>query len=179
MTTLSQMNDTDLLAWAQSFRNLVGASRIAKLETFSAPAGDYPPVAIEKFFTYGYQRWHNDGLGGKETPDADKVKAAKIKYDQAKNGQMGRTRGEAVDPFMTIVLRVVRAAVKAKNADNYKKIMKGEKPDEVFKAIFEKHRADDTPKYREIMARATVIRKQQEELANGPKVTIGVDTDDL
>lgn len=169
--TLKMMDDAELLSWAKAFRGLVGTSTIAKTETLSAPLGDYPPVSVEKFVLYGYQRWHNDGTGGRDSDNkpitpADQVLAAKKKFAQAKAGVVGRTRSAPVDPFMTIVLRCVKAAVKAKNADNYKKIMKdNEKPDAVFMAIFEKHRDGNTPQYAKIMAEATAERQSQERKA--------------
>lgn len=179
MTKLFDMSDADLLAWAKDFINTECETTIAKTLTLKGRPGDFPANAIMKKYSYGFGRFFNDGLGGKEVPVADKVKAGRVKYNLALQGVVGRTRGEAVDPFMTIVMRVVRQAVKAKNADNYKKIIKGENPDAVFTAIFEKHRANDTPQYKNIMERATVIRKQQEELRDGPKVTLSVSTDDL
>lgn len=185
MNTLNQMNEGDLLAWAKSFRDLVGASTIAKTETLSSPLGDYPPVSVEKFVLYGYQRWHNDGTGGRDsdgkpiTP-ADQVLAAKKKFAQAKAGVVGRTRGEPVDAFMTIVLKIVKRMVKAKNAENYKKIVNGEKPDAVFTAILEKTKASKPDVYAAIMEEATAERKAQERKAAFLSQSVDLaDTSDL
>lgn len=152
--------------------------RAGEPTSISVRVAELPANVLERVLAYGFQRFINDPIGGADTPIADKVKAAKDMIERMKRGEVGRVRGEAVDPFMTIVMRVVRQAVKAKNADNYKKIMTGDTPDKVFTAILEKHRAGDTPQYKAIMAKATLIRKQQEELRDKP-VSVDVDTSDL
>lgn len=159
---------------------LVLSTTIAKSLTLTARLGDYPQEAVDKFLTYGFQRWHNDGLGGADVSVEDKCKAAQVKFDQAKRGIVGRTRGEAVDPFMTIVLRIVKRMVKAKNADNYKKIMVGDKPDAVFAAILNKAKENKPETYAAIMNEATAERKAQERKAAFIESTVDLaDTSDL
>lgn len=184
ITTLSMMDDAALLAWAKEFRGLQLGTTIGKRAgapiTLAYSVGELPAVSVANVMAYGGQRKVNDGIGGADTSIEDKVKAARVTIDQLKAGITGRSRGEAVDPFMVIVLRVVRKAVKAKSAENYKAIMAGDKPDDVFKAILEKHRAADTPQYKAIMAEATLIRKQQEDLARQKaEAPIAIGMDDL
>lgn len=158
---------------------LVLSTTIAKTETLSAKLGDFPQAAVDKFLAYGFQRFFNDGLGGKDVPDADKVKAAKLKFEQAKKGIVGRTRGATPDPFVKIVIAIVKRLVKAKNAENYKKIMAEEKPDAKFLAILERTKENKPETYAAIMAEATAERKRQEEMAEGLANLIADSEDDL
>jgi len=186
MQTLNQMSEAELLAWAIEFRNTSFTTTLGKRAakttgvapvTITEKFGDFPAIANLKLSTYGGQRVFNDTVGGADTPTAEKVKGVREMIAQFKRGEVGRTRGEAVDPFMTIVMRVVRQAVKTKNEANYKNIMADRNRDNIFKAIFEKQRVGNTEKYRAIMAKATLLRKQQEEAA---AITVdGMDADDL
>lgn len=144
--------------------DLVLSTTICKSLTLSAKLGDYPQEAVDKFLTYGFQRFHNDGLGGAGVSVEHKQKAARIKFDQAKKGIVGRTRGEGVDPFMTIVLRIVRARVKTKNPDAYKKMATEKDADKRFLNVFNSAKPEVQDA---IKAEATAERKRQEERAAG------------
>jgi hypothetical protein len=194
MQKLFDLDDAALLAWAKDFINTECDTTIAKELTLKEKLGAFPAVSVAKFTDYGFGRFFNDGLGGTEVPKADKVKAGKLKFDQALKGVVGRTRGEGIDPYMVIVLRVVARMVKAKSADNYKRIMAGEytykdahgnvttaeKPDQAFKIILDRTMANDPAKYQKIMDEATAERQAQERKAAFIAETdLDVDTSDL
>lgn len=148
-------------------------------ETITARLGDFPQEAIDKFLTYGFQRVFNDAVGGADTPTADKVKAARDMVERFKKGEVGRTRGESVDPFMVIVLRVVKNRVKVKNPAKYKQYVDGPNADHMFKNVLQAAKENKPETYAAIMAEATLIRQQQEALANVRSEDIGLDDSDL
>jgi hypothetical protein len=183
MQTLNQMSDTELLAWAHEFRQTPFTTTIGKRlgnpivinETFGA----FPPVAVERIAKHGGQRKFNDDTNGAKGVD-DKLKAVNEMVRRFKLGECGRTRGETVDPFMTIVLRIVRRMVKAKNEENAKRIDALDKPDLEYKAILERTREKKPETYDEIMAEATAERQAQERKAAFIAKAAGLaDTDDL
>lgn len=144
--------------------------------TFTVKLGDFPQAAIDKFLSYGFQRVFNDAVGGSNTPHADKIKAVADMIERFKQGQVGRVRGEAPDPFMVIVLRIVRKMVKAQDPAKYKAEMAGDKPDDYFKGVLSRIEAGKPDVFRAIMDEATEERKRQEAEAKGlAKLSVKID----
>lgn len=167
MQTLSQMSDQELLAWARALCNtqftITLGKRLGNPMTVTETYGAFPPAAFDKILRHGGQRKFNDDTNSEKTVNG-KLEAVNEMIKRFKAGQVGRVASEAVDPFMTIVLRVVKARVKARDEAKYKAIMAGEKPDAVFKQILENQK----PEAREsIMNEATEERKRQEAKAKG------------
>lgn len=115
--TLAKMDDAALLAWAKEFREMDVATTIAKERTFTATVGEFPANAVDRYFRHGFQRLHNDAVGGK---DKFATTAAKMEYVEAhladmKAGKVGRqSAGAGATPEIIRARSILRRALKAK-----------------------------------------------------------------
>lgn len=181
MQTLSQMDDSTLLTWAREFIGLELGTTIGKKagtpETIKFNLGELPAVSATVLMLHGAQRKVNDATTSAGGAHGEKVKAARKMVEQLKTGVFGRTPGATVDAFQVILLRVIRRRLKAKKPELVKQIdeMDAKAAERELMAIFNKQSPE---KQTEIKNEASVIRKQQEELA-AIRATADVDTDDL
>lgn len=168
MQTLNEMSEAELLAWAMDFRKLALGTNIGKMSRtpvhIGFGLGELPPTSVNVLMLYGAQRKVNDSTTAASGNHDDKVKAARLMVDQLRKGIAVRQRGETVDPFQVILLRVIRLALKRKNPDLVKQI-DALKTDEGNAELMRIFNAAPASRQAELKDEATTIRRQQEELA--------------
>ena len=118
METIKEMNAAAVKAALEAMRV---EARIAKRETLQACIGDLPMNALERVLNYGFQRFLNDGNGGKDVAPETKIALAQAKLARLLAGEVGRrvaVQRTDKDRFITnFVMQAVRAALRMAGKD--------------------------------------------------------------
>lgn len=113
---LNEMTDKEKVEWINRLVGMVATSKLRKTSRIHSPLGAFPPVTLEHYLLYGFQRVFNDGLSQLELPKADDLTEADHKaiMDFAnarladyKAGKVGRTVGGASRWVRQVVLAVL------------------------------------------------------------------------
>jgi hypothetical protein len=86
--------------------------------TFQVRANELPAISLKKALTYGFQRWINDRVGGKDTTLKAKIDDTSIFLAKVKDGSWyveGKTRAATVDLFTKFAREYVKAIVVKKD----------------------------------------------------------------
>lgn len=109
-----QLNDTMVL------ETTIG-KRAGTPKTFQFTLGDFPPVAVEKFLRYGFQRVFNDAVGGEDTTHEEKIAEVAAMIERFKKGDVGRAPRESVDALTNECRIVLRAHLRTHKKDVWAK----------------------------------------------------------
>ena len=84
MTKLKDVPADELKGYLRGIS--LASNILSGAHTIRGNLADYPMNAVIKILEYGFQRIHNDGLGGKDVPAEEKVARAEKKADALRNG---------------------------------------------------------------------------------------------
>jgi len=99
-------------------------------EWLSIDPAEWPNNALAEIFRYGMQRKFNDGNGGKDVADADKVASAMQRADNFSKGIV-RVTSAGVSTLQKAMRSVARLAIRAsKSPDEYRAFNKLERAEQ-------------------------------------------------
>lgn len=126
---------------------------------------DFPEVALEKIFSYGFQRYINDGCGGSDKTLADKVKHVEETIARLKEGIIAKTRSSSGKPaYWSFVRKIVRGKLTGKNKEGLDKLHEASERNEYIDELFEGLKEDAQAKIVEV-AEALYAEAQKRKAA--------------
>lgn len=135
--------------------------------TFQMAANKLPLVSIKKAMEYGFQRWLNDRVGGKDRTTKEKVEDTSIFLAKVQDGSWVRetsSRGPAVDLFTKLARDYVRKLVLAKSPDKLKGL-KGDELSAYLDGVFVKNEAKFRPAVEKLVADEMAKRAEVNAIA--------------